>query len=107
MIRGVIGENDKSIRETDLTNVAARDGLHAGGPALSFEHAEDVACGPIAEKLAKSFLMIGNAVFFHQGDEVGGRESRQRGFREVRIRGNKIFRAAMKIREIAAASSGD
>lgn len=50
---------------------------------------------------------MGNAVLLHQRDEVRGRISGQGGFRKMRIRGQEIFRTAMKIREIAAASTGD
>ena len=44
---------------------------------------------------------------FDQGDEIGRRVTGQRRFGEVRIGGDKIFRTAMKIGEIAAAAAGD
>ena len=51
--------------------------------------------------------MVGNAVLFDERDEISGRVTRERGFCEVRIRRNKIFRAAMEIGEVAAAPAGD
>jgi hypothetical protein len=46
-------------------------------------------------------------MFFNEGDEIRGRVTGQRGFREVFVRGDKIFRPAMKVGEIAAATAGD
>ena len=46
-------------------------------------------------------------MFFHERDEVIGRVAGQRGFCEVRIRGDEIFRRAMNVREVAASAAGD
>ena len=46
-------------------------------------------------------------MLFDQGDEVRRRIAGQRRFREVRIRGEEIFRLAMDIGEIASAAAGD
>ena len=46
-------------------------------------------------------------MFFHERDEVIGRVSCQRGFCEVRIRGDEIFRRAMNVGEVAASTAGD
>jgi hypothetical protein len=51
--------------------------------------------------------VIGDAVFFDQGDEIGGSVTRQCGFGEVRVRGKEVFRLAMKVGEIAPAAAGD
>jgi hypothetical protein len=51
--------------------------------------------------------VIGDAVLFNQGDEIGGRVACQGGFCEVWIRGKKIFRTAMNVGEVAAAAAGD
>ena len=42
-----------------------------------------------------------------QRDEIRGRVPRQRGFREVFIRGNEIVRLAVNVGEIAASPAGD
>ena len=84
-----------------------KNNLHSRGAAFGFEHFHDVLRGTVAEKLAERFLVIRNAVFFDQRDEVGRFVPGQGGFREVRIRGIEIFRPAMEVREIAAASAGD
>ena len=57
--------------------------------------------------MAEVFFVIGDAVLFDQGDEIGGRVTRQGRFGEVRILREEVFRRAMKIREIAAASAGN
>ena len=51
--------------------------------------------------------MVGNAMFFDERDEICGRVARQRGFGKVFVRGNKIFRLAKNVAEIAAAAAGD
>jgi hypothetical protein len=88
-------------------NVAVHDDLRSRLAALGFEHFENIFGGTIAEKLAERFLVVRNVVLFHKRDEVGRFIAGQRGFCEVGIRGVEIFRPAMKVREIAAASAGD
>jgi hypothetical protein len=61
----------------------------------------------VAEQLAERLFVIRNVMLFDQRDKVGRPEACQSGFREVRIRGIKILRAAMEISEIATASAGD
>ena len=61
----------------------------------------------IAKELAERFFVIGDPVFFHQGDEIGRGIAGESGFGEVRIFREKVFRLAIKIREIAAASARD
>ena len=46
-------------------------------------------------------------MFLDEGDEIRRRVASQRGFREVRIGGDKISGAALKIREVTAAATGD
>ena len=46
-------------------------------------------------------------MLFDQRDEIRGRVPRQRGFREVFVRGNEIFRLAMNVGEITASPAGD
>jgi len=61
----------------------------------------------IAEELAKGFLVIWNAMLFHQRDEVRWGVAGQRGFCEVLICAEEILRAAVDVREIAAATAGN
>ncbi len=46
-------------------------------------------------------------MLFDQRDEIRGRVAGQRGFREVFVRGNEIFRLAMNVGEIATPPAGD
>ena len=46
-------------------------------------------------------------MLFDQRDEIRGRVPCQRGFREVLIRGNEIFRLAVNVGEITASPAGD
>ena len=46
-------------------------------------------------------------MFFDESDEVRGRVPGQCGFREVRIRGNEIFRLTMNVGEITAPAARD
>jgi hypothetical protein len=61
----------------------------------------------IAEELTERFFVIGDFVFFDEGDEIGGGVSGQGGFGEVGILREEIFRLAINIGEVAAASAGD
>src|SRR5580692_7438767 len=88
-------------------NFAIQNNLYSCGRAFSFEHFDDILGGAVAEKLAERFLVIRNVVFFNQRDEVGRFVPSQSGFREVGVRGIEMFRPAMEVREIAAASAGD
>ncbi len=45
----------------------------------------------IAEKLAQSFLVKGDSMFFYESDEVIGCVSGERGFCEMWIRGDEIL----------------
>ena len=45
-------------------------------------------------------------MFFDQSDEIRGRVPGQRGFCEVRVRGDEVLRLAIGIREIAAPAAG-
>ena len=92
---------------TNFLNCGVEKKVDLGGTAFRFEHIGDVAGCAVAEKLAQSFFVVGNGMAFDQGDEIGGCVAGQRRFGKVRVRGDEIFRAAMKIREIAAAAAGD
>jgi hypothetical protein len=88
-------------------NCGVEEKVNFGGAAFGFEHVGDIAGGAVAEKLAQSFFVVRNSMAFNQGDEVGRCVASQRRFGKVWIRGDEVFGAAMKIREIAAAAAGD
>jgi hypothetical protein len=51
--------------------------------------------------------VVGDAVFFDEGNEIGGCVASEGGLGEVRIFGEKVFRLGVNIREVAAAAAGD
>jgi len=81
--------------------------LHSCGTTLGFEQFHNILCGTVAKKLAERLLVIRNVVFFTQREEVGSLVPRQDGFREWGVWGLEMFRPAMEVGEIAAASAGD
>src|ERR1700716_810838 len=91
----------------DLMNLCVEEDAYAGFAAFVLKHLEDVAGRAITKHLSKRFFVIGDPVLLNQGDEIGGCVTRQGGLCEVWIRGKKIFRAAMNVCEIAAASARD
>src|SRR5208283_315002 len=78
-----------------------------GGAAFGFQHVGDFAGGVVAEELAEGLLVVGDAVFFDEGEEVRGGVTGQSRFGKVGIGGEEILRLAMKIGEVAATSAGD
>jgi hypothetical protein len=81
--------------------------VDVGCAAFRCKHIGDVTACAVAEKLAQSFFVIRNSMVLHQRDEIGGCVASQRGFGKVGIRGDKVFRLAMKIGEVAAPAAGD
>jgi len=63
--------------------------------------------GAVAEELAESLLVVGDPVLLDQGDEIGWSVAGERRFREMGVRGKKVFGAGMEVGEVAAAASGD
>ncbi len=94
-------------RALNIQYFNVQNNLDRGFAALGFEHIGDVLRGALAEKLAERFLVIGNAVFFDQGDEVGRSVACERGFCEMLVCADEILRAAVNVRKIAAAAAGD
>ena len=90
-----------------MENFRVQKDSYSGIPAFGFEHCENVACGAVAEQLPQSFFVIGDTVLFDQRDEIGGRVAGQGGLGEVKIRGKKVFRLAVKVGEVAASTAGD
>ncbi len=91
----------------DFGDLGVQDDFYVGGAAFGFEHVGDVAGGVVAEELAEGFFVVGDAMFFDEGEEIRGSVAGQGGFGEVGIRGEEILRLAMDVGEVAAASAGD
>jgi hypothetical protein len=51
--------------------------------------------------------VVGDAVFFDEGDDVGGGVAGEGGLGEVGIGGEEVLCAAVDVGEVAAASAGD
>jgi hypothetical protein len=78
-----------------------------GGTAFRFEKVGDFRGGIVAEELAESFFVIGDAVFFDERNKILGRVAGEGGLCEMGIGGEKIFRGGVDVGEVAAASTGD
>ena len=91
----------------DGDDFCAEEGLDFGLGALTFEHGENVVGGAVAEELAECFFVVGDAVLFYEGDEVGGGVAAEGRFGEVGVFGEEVFGAGVEVGEVAAASSGD
>lgn len=89
----------------DAFDYEVSENSNSGFAAFRLEQAYDLLRRAITEELAKRFLVIRNAVLFYQANKVHGGVRRQRGFGEVRISGNEVFRLAMKVGEVAAAAA--
>src|SRR5579862_424563 len=99
------GTNHELRRVLDLLDLRPEKYLYAGRRALGFEHLHNVVCRPVAEKLSRRLLVIGDVMLFDQSNEVSGRIPCQRGFYEVWIRGYEMFRLAIDIGEITSATA--
>jgi hypothetical protein len=104
--RGVASRGELG-RVLNLLDFGVQKDLDAGRVAFAFEHVGDVFGRTIAKELAKRFLVIWDAMLFDQRDEVRRSVAGERGFCEVLICAEEILRAAVDVREIAAAAAGD
>ncbi len=107
----VVGEDVEGVIDgggaADFGDVDIAEEGDAGLGCFGEQHVEDVAGGAVAEELAELLFVPGDAVLFDKGEEVGGRVAGERGLGEVGILGEEIFRAAVDVGEVAAASAGD
>ena len=90
-----------------LADAAVQKYPHPGRPALSLQQVRNIFRRAVAEQLSQRFLVIRDAMFLHQGNEVRGRVTRQRGFREMRVRGEEVFCLAINVGKIATSAAGD
>jgi hypothetical protein len=78
-----------------------------GVAAFLFQHRGNVARGSVAKELAKLFLVIRDAMFFHQSQEIRRSITGERRLGEVTIMRKKIIRGGVQVGEVAAAAAGD
>ncbi len=90
-----------------MGHYCVQDNFYIGGAAFGFQHVGDVAGGVVAEELAERFFVVGDAMFFDEGEEISRRVAGQSGFGEVGIGREEILRLTMDVGEVAAASAGD
>src|SRR5207245_11275240 len=75
----VVSADDKLRGALHFANAAFQEYLHSSSAAFGFEHAQDVVRRMVAEELSPRFLVVGNMMFFDQGDEIRRRIPGQRG----------------------------
>ncbi len=90
---------------SDLFDTRLDTGDDVGFGALALEHVDDVAGGAVAEELPERLFVERDAVFFRERGHVGGREAGERGFAEMRVLAEEVFRGAMEVGEVAAAAA--
>jgi len=61
--------------------------------------------GAVTEQLSEGLFVVADTVFLDRGNDVCGGKAGERRFCEVRIFGEEVFRAAVDVGEVAAASS--
>ena len=101
------GGDAEAIRFLNVAHGAAGADFHSGGGALRQQHFDDGPRAAVAELLTQFFLMIGNAVFFHQGDKILRGVTRQGGAAEIGVGREEVVRPGVDIGEIAASAAGD
>lgn len=104
---GDTGTEDEFGGAPDFNDAGVKEDLNMRGATFRLEHVGDFSGGIVAEELAESFFVISDAMFFKESKKIGGGEAGERGFGEVGICGNKIFRRGVNVGEIAAATAGD
>ena len=103
----VVRSDNEIFGTADFPNRNIGKSADACAAALFLQHRRNIARGTIAEKLAKSFFVIRDAILFDQSNEIGRRITGKRRLGKVRIGGNKIFRRAINVGEIAASAAGN
>ncbi len=104
---GGIGTKEESGGALDFDDAGVEEDLDVGGATFGFEQVDDLGGGIVAEELAESFFVPGDAMFLDESEKVVRGETGEGGFGEVGIGGKEVFRRGVKVGEIAAASAGD
>jgi hypothetical protein len=103
---GVRAEN-KFRSAANFGYASVENDLNLRGPAFAFEQIGDFRGRIVAEELAESFFVVGDAMLLDERDKIRGSVARQGGFGEMGIRGGEIFRRGVKVGEIATSAAGD
>jgi hypothetical protein len=104
---GGIGAKDEFGGALDLGDAGVDEDLDSGGVTFGFEQVDDVCGGIVAEELAQTFFVPGDAMFVDESEKVVGPETGESGFSEVGIGGEEVFGRGVNVREITAAAAGD
>ena len=75
--------------------------------AFGGKHFHDLARAAVAEKLAESLFVVGDAVPLDERDEIRRLVTRQRRSAKSRLPGKVILRPGVQVREVAASTPGD
>ena len=99
-------------RRNDVSRVRERTRwpsrvVDVGFGALALEHGDDGLGGVVAEELAEGFFVVGDAVLFDEGDDVGWGVAGECGLCEVGVLGEEVFGATVDVGEVAASAAGD
>jgi len=104
---GGIGAKEEFGGAPDFGDACVDEDLDVGGATSGFEQVDDFGGGIVAEELAESFFVPGDAMFSDESKKIIGRETGEGGFGKVGIGGEEIFRCCVNVGEIAAAAAGD
>lgn len=72
-------------------HAATTTNLDSGVQTLSKQHIDNLLSTPVAKELPELLFVIRDAVLDHQRDKVGGCETSESRFTEVRVRREKVI----------------
>src|SRR4030095_1473469 len=90
-----------------VMDLARATNFHTCRLTFPQQQVDDLLRTAITEKLSQRFFVIGDAVAFHQRDEVCGCLTSERRLTEVRVRGNKVIGSRVNISEVAPPAAGN
>ena len=102
-----VGLDAESVATVDRGDPAAEPQINPGGLAFGQQHGDDLVRRTVAEQLPEGLLVIGDAVFLDQGDEILRGIAGQRRAAEMGIARQEAFRRAAQVGEVAAAAAGN
>jgi hypothetical protein len=96
-----------AIGSFDLAHRTRHHPLHTGIDTFFAQQIDDLLAALITKQLAFVLLMPSDAVTIHQVNEVLGRETRQRRFTKVGIRGDEVLCLHDAVREVTSTATRD